>query len=162
MDDFIQPSRKITEPNQMVLYEHEANQICMQEKPILKKEGDDEAPEEEEDEEINQRPVEQAIEQPQVISQAKSKPKRVIKRRAPKKKFTKILKPIVEDAEAGEDCEEETTGSVNSSHYKHVFKRCHQDLKQMIIGPHVKSEFMRSPQLLNELLEEIIEIKANL
>lgn len=145
-DDFIQPSRKITGPSQLVLSELQSNQICLQEKPLSQKEGDDEAPEEEEDEEeINQRPVEQPVEQPQVISQAKSKPKRVIRRRAPTKKITKILKPIVEDAEAGEDSEEETTGSVNSSHYKHVFKRCHQDLKQMIIGPHSKSEFMRSP-----------------
>jgi hypothetical protein len=31
----------------------------------------------------------------------------------------------------------------------------------MKIGPHAKSTYMRAPQLLEDLLDEIIEIKAS-
>jgi hypothetical protein len=79
-------------------------------------------------------------------------PKKIVKN-VHDKRITKILKPIQEEG---------AQGSASSSHYKHVFKRCHQDLKQMMIGPHTKSVYMRSPEILNELLNEIIEIKASL
>jgi len=64
---------------------------------------------------------------------------------------TKILKPIQE---------EDAENSVIIAHYKHVFKRCHYDLKEMKIGPHSKSIYFRAPQLLDDILAEIIEIKS--
>ena len=100
-DEIIEPSRKSTEPSRLIFSE-----INLQEQPISQKIGDNEAPEEEvEEEEINQQPRRQA----RVM-------KAVKKIKQSDKRITKILKPIQEEG---------AQGSASSSHYKHVFKRCH-------------------------------------
>lgn len=66
------------------------------------------------------------------------------------KKKIKILQPLQE-----EDFEK----SVSREAYKAVFKRCHQDLKEMRIGKHSKGQFFKSGQKLHLIMSHLRQIR---
>ena len=63
-----------------------------------------------------------------------------------------ILKPI-RDEESQDNC-------INKEAYKAIFKRCHQDLKQMKIGHSSKADFFQSHKNLQEIIVQADSLKS--
>lgn len=104
-------------------------------------ESDDE--EEEDEEELLQQ-------MRALLKQQGGKPKAGSKSSDSKKKI-KILQPLQEEG---------YEKTVSRDAYKQVFKRCHQDLKEMRIGKQSKGNFFKSAEKLNFIIEQLNEIKS--